>query len=220
MGYSIGYGVKLFLRKFYQNAMPKKLLDVLLIVISLLFLAAAILDRKGGYVDFPCQSALAVRKPIVENARIIWCISLWPRNVRGGGTIFSQGSSTGDQFFLEKLEEMPLHKIQVTSESLIINEMPTNVNQDYKKTYWRLTYNPWILYMSEVNVRVRNVSTSSSAILLEGDIYQRRVINPFGLFILLLGVWIISRSRNPCVICALWRKYGGRDRLIRAFVKY
>lgn len=175
--------------------MMKDFLGRLLIAISLLFLADAVLGRKGGYVDFPCHSALAVRKPAVENARIIWCISLWPRDVRGGGTIFSQGSTSGDQFFLEKLEEVPSHKIRLGSEGLMINETPISVDQHYKKIYWELTYNPWILHMSEVELRVRRTSVHS-AILLEGDIYQRRVINPFGIFILLLGAWIINIDRR------------------------
>ncbi len=171
----------------------KKLIGWVLIVASLLFLLSAFLVPQKGYVDFPCQSALAIRQKPEENAHIVWCISLWPRNVLGGGTIFSQGSTSKDYFFLEGLEELPPHRVEVVSGNLMVNNTLIQANQHYKKRYWQFTYNPWIIHMNTIEIAASSSSLPAATVTIEGDVYQHRLPNPLGMFLLVLGIWMVKK---------------------------
>ncbi len=53
------------------------------------------------------------------------------------------------------------------------------------------------------------------------SVLQRKLLTPNHFHsITVLTQSIISRSRKPRVVCALWRKLGVRERQLRAFVKY
>lgn len=166
-----------------------------LVVLMVAFLFSAFLEIEPVYVDFPCESALTPASTVTEKTRIVYCISIWPRNVLGGGRVYFQGSTSETYLLVPGTDILPPHTLILKRNSVVINDFPLQMNETYERSYWRLTYNPWEIYTSRI--RMTPISyNSTNIVFVKGDIYEERVLNPIGPICLFIGIGLWIRQRK------------------------
>lgn len=166
-----------------------------LVVLMMVFLVFAFLEIEPVYVDFPCESALTPASTVTEKTRIVYCINIWPRNVLGGGRAYFQGSTSDTYFSVPGTDIVPPHTIILKHNSVVINDVPLQMNETYERSYWRLTYNPWEIHTSRIRMTPMSYD-STNIIFVKGDIYEKRVLNPIGPICLSIGIGLWIRQRK------------------------
>ncbi len=165
----------------------------LLLVLLVSFVKGFFLDVQPIYVDFSCESALSIHKPLVADARMVYCVNLWPRNVLGGGTIYAEGSVVDQSFFLPGVDNVPSQMIHLSNGGIQINETFVEFNQTYKRSYYKIPDNPWLIYVDEVTLKASPPSGSNTFIYVTGDIVQRKIVSPIGILLLIFLIFTIAR---------------------------
>ncbi len=115
----------------------KRTLGIILIVVSVLTLAVAFCQIVPlGFVDFPCFDAQVRQQKIGSDTRIVYCISIWPRQALSGGAIYDQGTSDQDTV---KVGDLSFKRDE---QILSVNNHAITPNETYKTVHWNAIVNP------------------------------------------------------------------------------
>jgi hypothetical protein len=186
---------------------------LLILLVGLGLLAAICAVRFQGNVDFPCfdlesgeclmgYGPLGPGHDVEElgQARMVLCISVYPRGWAGGGTI-AQGPEFSDMWSGSgiKLERQD-DKLLVNGKSLEVGE-----SSDWFRVY--PTLNPWLLETTHTEITNRGVfdcykilgedtvgRQDIDALYAYGGISEGWLPNPLGFVILGIGVWLVVRG--------------------------
>jgi len=190
---------------------------IVLILLSCLMLLAVICwVVPKGFVDFPCFDMDEGRclagygmymAPEDEQtdwgeARMILCISMYPRDFNGGGTI-AQGPEFSDTWSGGGVS------LRREGDALIVNDQPLAVDESFSERHLSLTLNPWLLASTRTTIKNRGVFNcfldqdisehAIDALYVYGSVSEGWFPNPLGLVILVSGVILLilgARARR------------------------
>lgn len=180
-------------------SLPKLLLGILLVVLSIITLVQAVgnIQPLPVVMDFPCSGEEDVRQQGMNaSTRIAYCISFWPFNMRGGG-IFALGTSDQDEARVGGL------RFRREGETLYVDNRPLDSGVHYETVRWSVTRNPWLILTNRFEIRNDGwIAASSGAapdvLFISGDVFQGWMPNPLGLVMLAAGMILILRQlRGP-----------------------
>jgi hypothetical protein len=186
---------------------------LLIFLMGLALLAAICTVRFQGNVDFPCfdlesGECLTDYGPVgsghdveeLGQARMVLCISVYPRGWAGGGTI-AQGPEFSNMWSGSGI------KLERQSDKLIVNGKSLEVGES--ASWFRVypTFNPWLLETTYTEIANRGVfdcykvlgedtveRQSIDALYVYGDVSESWLPNPLGLVILGVGIWLVVRG--------------------------
>ncbi len=173
----------------------KRVLGVILVVISLITLAIALYQVVPiGFVDFPCMGQLIDQPAIVSDTRLAYCISIWPRQAISGGGIYGWGTSDQNEI---RVDPLSLRRDELM---LSVNGHAINPGQTYTTTRFA-TLNPWVVLTSRFEVRndgliQEELASSASVLYVSGDVHEGWFPNPLGLIVLIGGTWLIRQGKK------------------------
>jgi hypothetical protein len=176
-------------------SLPKLLLGVLLVVLSIITLVQAVgnIQPLPVVMDFPCSGEEDVgQESMNASTRMAYCISVWPFNMRGGG-IFAQGTSDQDEAQIGGL------RFRREGETLYVNNHPLDSGVHYEIIRWTVTRNPWLILTNRFEIRNDGLiaafsGTGPDVLFISGDVFQGWMPNPLGLVILAAGMILVLRQ--------------------------
>jgi hypothetical protein len=167
-----------------------------------------------GYVDFPCfdmdggtclevHPGMATREPPAQDlsqARMVLCISAYPRGFRGGGTI-AQGPEWSDTWTGHGI------RLERRDEVLVVEGRPVATGGSDSQLDVNLSWNPWLLTSVRTTVANRGVYScltdlgsgekqALDALYVYGSVSEGWVPNPLGLVLLAVGIWLLVRGHR------------------------
>ncbi len=177
-----------------MKALPKLLLGVLLVVLSIITLVQAVdnVQPIPVVMDFPCSGEESIRQEGMDaSTRMAYCISFWPFNMRGGG-IFALGTSDQDEARVSGLQ------LRREGETLYVNNRLVDVNVRYETVRWSVTRNPWLILTNRFEVRnggliAASANATPDVLFISGDVHQGWTPNPLGLVMLAAGMILVLR---------------------------
>jgi hypothetical protein len=141
-----------------------------IILFAILSLLLVLWELKPVYVDFPCESAFAPQPQITMDTQIVYCISLWPRNIISGGTIYTYGDTSNTNLVIPPSEMIPSLSLVKQNDALFVNGTRLKPGENYQRFYWRLSENPWIIYT--LRLRIQYTDLKGKTIEVNGDIMK------------------------------------------------
>jgi hypothetical protein len=178
-----------------MKSLPKLLLGILLVVLSITTLVQAVgnVQPIPVIMDFPCSGEEDVRQEGMDaNTRLAYCISFWPFNMGGGG-IFALGTSDQDEATVSGL------RFRREGETLYVNNRRLNINSRYETVRWTASRNPWIIMTNRFEIKNDGLISASSneppgVLFISGDVQQGWYPNPLGLVMLAAGMVLMLRE--------------------------
>ena len=180
-------------------SLPKLLLGILLVVLSIITLVQAVRNVQPIPVvmDFPCSGEEDVRQQGMNaSTQLAYCISFWPFNMNGGG-ILAVGTSDQDETQVSGL------RLRREGETLYVNNRPLDRGVHYETVRWSVTRNPWLILTNRFEIRNDGLIADSSGmtpdvLFISGDVFQGWMPNPLGLVMLAAGMILVLRQlRGP-----------------------
>ena len=181
---------------------------VLTALAALMLLAAVCRVTPKGFVDFPCfdmqggRCLAAYKNPSgeiadVSDARLFLCISTYPRDFQGGGTI-AQGPESSNTWSWGNIE------LARQGETLVVNGQSLAAGESFSHSRTFLTLNPWLLTTTRTEITNRGVfyclvdeegkERAMDALYVYGSVSEGWFPNPLGLIILGVGIWLLIRG--------------------------
>ena len=149
-----------------------------------------------GFVDFPCFDEMVRQQEIDSDTRIVYCISIWPRQAISGGAIYGEGTSNQNEVTVRELS------FKRSGQTLFVNNHALNTGEVYKTTKWTLSISPWVLFTRRFEITNEGLFTPSEAstptdvLYVSGNVYEGWLINPLGLLILGCGIWLFRQGKK------------------------
>jgi len=174
----------------------KRTLGIVLIVLSVLTLAIGFCQIVPlGFVDFPCFDDMVRQQEINSDTRIVYCISIWPRQAISGGAIYDEGTSNQDEI---KVRDLNLKRDE---QALLVNNHPVNPQESYETVLWRASISPWLIFTSRFEIKNEGItsigsSDPSNVLYVSGDVHEGWLPNPLGLIILGVGIWLFRQGKK------------------------
>ena len=172
----------------------KKSLGIVLLVISVLALAIAFCQIvRIGFVDFPCFDEQVRQQEISSDTRIVYCVSIWPRQAISGGAIYDDGTSNQDEI---KVRDLNLRRDE---QILFVNNHSINPNESYKMVLWSASINPWLIFTNSFEIKNEGITSMGSnvpVLYVSGDVHEGWLPNPLGLIILGVGIWLFRQGKK------------------------
>jgi hypothetical protein len=178
-----------------MKSLPKLLLGILLVVISIITLVQAVdnVQPIPVVMDFPCSGEEDLRQQGMNtDTRLAYCISFWPFNMRGGG-IFAVGTSDQDEAQVSGL------RFRRDAETLYVNNRRLNINGRYETVRWSASRNPWLILTNRFEIKNSGLISADSTVppdvlFISGDVQQGWIPNPLGLIMLAAGMVLVLRE--------------------------
>jgi hypothetical protein len=178
-----------------MKSLPKLLLGILLVVLSIITLVQAVgnVQPIPVVMDFPCSGEEDVRREGMDaDTRLAYCISFWPFNMSGGG-ILAVGTSDRDEAAVSGL------RFRREGETLYVNNRLVDVNVRYETVRWSASRNPWLILTNRFEIRNRGLISADSTtppgvLFISGDVQQGWLPNPLGLIMLTAGMVLMLRE--------------------------
>ena len=178
-----------------MKSLPKLLLGILLVVISIITLVQAVdnVQPIPVVMDFPCSGEEDIRQEGMDaDTRLAYCISFWPFNMRGGG-IFAVGTSDQDEAQISGL------RFRREGETLYVNNRRLNISNRYETVRWSASRNPWLILTNRFEIKNSGLISADSTsppdvLFISGDVQQGWSPNPLGLVMLAAGMVLILRE--------------------------
>jgi hypothetical protein len=175
---------------------------------ALMLLAVVCWVTPKGFVDFPCfdmqggKCLAAYKNPWGEvadasDARMFLCISTYPRDFQGGGTI-AQGPESSNTWSWGDIE------LARQGETLVVNGQSLAAGESFSHLHIFPTLNPWLLTSTRTEITNRGVfdclldeegnEQTMDALYVYGSVSEGWFPNPLGLIILGVGIWLLVRG--------------------------
>src|SRR6266508_3408812 len=174
----------------------KRTLGIVLIVLSVLTLAIGFCQIVPlGFVDFPRFDDMVRQQEINSDTRIVYCISILPRQAISGGAIYDEGTSNQDEI---KVRDLNLKRDE---QALLVNNHPVNPQESYETVLWRASISPWLIFTSRFEIKNEGItsigsSDPSNVLYVSGDVHEGWLPNPLGLIILGVGIWLFRQGKK------------------------
>ena len=197
-----------------KKGLVNLIVGMLLILLAGLALLAAICTVvPKGNVDFPCfdleeGGCLMGYGPVepgydveeLSQARMVLCISVYPRGWAGGGTI-AQGPEFSDTWSERGIG------LERQGSTLIVNGKSLGAGESSSRLRVYPTLNPWLLETALTTISNRGVfdcyqvlgedaveTQGIDALYAYGGVSEGWLPNPLGLVILGIGIWLLVRG--------------------------
>ena len=180
----------------------KRILGIILIVLAVLTLPIAFCQVIPlGFVDFPCFDDQIRKQEISSETRIVYCISIWPRQALSGGAIYDEGKTDQEAIKVGALN------FRRDGQNLLVNNHMVTPREAYTTTHWNAALNPWVIFTSRFEIKnegINPIGTSSpaEALYVTGDVYESWLPNPLGLIILGSGIWLFRQGKTKQKLAA------------------
>jgi hypothetical protein len=182
---------------------------VLILFSCLMLLAVACWITSKGNVDFPCFDMGEGRclkgynlytepgdEPVDHSqARMYLCISVYPREFQGGGTI-AQGPEFSDTWSGGGVG------VERQGETLIVNGQTLAVGESFTERDLSFTLNPWLLASTRTTITNRGVfdclldqdfnEHPIDALYVYGSVSEGWFLNPVGPVVLVIGLVLLT----------------------------
>lgn len=174
----------------------KRILGVILIVLSVLTLVLVFYQFvPSAFYALPCFDKQVRQQEVSSDTRIVYCISLWPRQVLSGAAMYDEGTTSQDEV---KVRDLNFRRDQ---QILLVNNHPVIPSETYRTVRWRAAINPWLIFTSRFEIKNEGITSIGSkapaeALYVSGEVYEGWLPNPLGLIILGSGIWLFMQGKR------------------------
>jgi hypothetical protein len=180
----------------------KSIAGLVLIAVALATLAAVPQWKAyKGNVDFPCEAGGPIRVSELppEQRRITYCISLWPRNWRGG-SVYARGESDQDVIILKAWRpEYGDLVLQRDGATLVVNGQRLQKGETYRARRFFPSSNPWLLLTAEWRIGTGGLypnpvpvgTTPTERLSVGGGVTEGWAPGPLGGLVLIAGLALV-----------------------------
>lgn len=166
------------------------IIGTILIILSVLSFVAAICQIFPYYfIDFPCFDDYYTNLEFAPDTRITYCMSIEPRQALSGGGVYANGTSNEDEV------EVDIFAFKREDQILYVNGHPLQPQERYNTTIWKSSINPWLIFTTRCEIwnygLVKGkLSEPDDVLNILGFFSEGWLPNPFGLIILVGGIWL------------------------------
>ena len=152
--------------------------------------------RRTWYADFPCSYEYQLGRPVENSDSVIsYCVTYIMRKVQSGGGIYSEGESSTNTVSIKGWYN-PIDIERVDTE---INVNGKLLEKGESTTWFEYypTINPWVINNIRMTVTNQGHLDDSDAVYVEGEIREGWLLNPLGMILLALGIYLVRKKKVP-----------------------
>lgn len=152
--------------------------------------------RRYSYADFPCSYTYQGGRPAEYSDSVIsYCVSFIRRDVLSGGGIYSQGeSNTNTVSISDRFSSYKPIGVERVDTGIKVNGILLRIGESHSWIEYYPTINPWVIYNAKMTITNKGNVNDSKAVYVEGEIREGWFLNPLGIILLLLGIYLVKKK--------------------------